>query len=115
MYLMDNRLIFVGTQCETWTRVYSTQGSVLRLDMIDLEESVHCYFYPTGQEFKKRIINASREYDTKKYQLITSIMSTITIQAPQEIGKFASGLHILELERKKLHITGRKHFIFNLK
>lgn len=112
---MDDRLIIVGTQCETWTRVYTTPGSVLRLNMIDLEESVHCYFYPTGQEFKKRIINASREYDATKYQLITSIMSTITIKAPQEIGNFQLGLHILELERKNLHITGRKHFVIKLK
>lgn len=77
--------------------------------MIDLEESIHCDFFPTGQDIRKRIVNASKQYDLTKYQLTTSIRPTITIQAPEVIGNFPKGLHILDLERKALHITGNAY------
>ncbi|CAC5426679.1 unnamed protein product [Mytilus coruscus] len=101
-------LMFVnGTQCTAWDTVYTTPGSYLQLNITDLEESIHCFFLSEGQQIENKIVYESQIYDTQKYQLTTNKRPSVVIKAPQEIGSFSIGVHIIELGRNKLHITDR--------
>lgn len=67
-----------------WRRlVYTTPGSYLQINVSDSEQSIECKFSPTDTNSESDVVDT-----LGKYQIITSEITTMTIQAPQQLGSF---------------------------
>lgn len=92
------------------TTLYTTPGSYLLLNISDLKDSISCEFYSDRTKSRKKIVKAYREYDTNKYEMVTSDNASLAIQAPKKQGHFSKTVQVFELGNSKLNVTGTKHF-----
>ncbi|XP_063408234.1 uncharacterized protein LOC134691597 [Mytilus trossulus] len=85
---IDTSLLHIGGQClpgiKGWRRlVYTTPGSYLQINISDSEQSIECKLNATDTHTESEV-----EVSLGKHQFITSEVTTMNIQAPQQLGSF---------------------------
>ncbi|VDI64204.1 Hypothetical predicted protein [Mytilus galloprovincialis] len=93
------------------TTLYTTPGTYLLLNISDLKDSISCEFYSDRTKSRKKIVKAYREYDTNKYEMVTSDKASLAIQAPKKQGHFSKTVQVFELGNAKLNVTERKQLL----
>ncbi|VDI81057.1 Hypothetical predicted protein, partial [Mytilus galloprovincialis] len=90
------------------TTLYTTPGSYLLLNISDLKDSISCEFYSDRIKSRKKIVKAYREYESNKYEIVTSDNASFAIHAPKKLGHFSKTVQVFELGNAKLNVTDRK-------
>ncbi|VDI73384.1 Hypothetical predicted protein [Mytilus galloprovincialis] len=79
-----------------WRRlVYTTPGSYFQINISDSEQSIECKFNASDTNAESEVVDT-----LGKYQFITSDITTMTIQAPHQLGSFY--LTLTDYQTRKL-------------